>query len=62
MKQYKVELWFKGGIGGFEGQKEEQIITCYKLIRDQKHNNIVYADGRKIEFNWCEIINISIVS
>lgn len=62
MKQYKVNIRLKGGFGGLdEDRTEEKTVTCNELVRDLYHSNIVYADGRKIDFGWSEIINISVV-
>lgn len=53
-----IELWIKGW-GLIEPYTEERIITCKKLLKDQTRENVVYADGRKIEFNHCQILRIS---
>lgn len=62
MKQYKVKIRLKGGFGGLDADRtEEKIVTCNELVCDLSCSNIVYADGRKVDFGWSEIISISVV-
>lgn len=58
MKQYKVKLWCNG-LGFVEPFTRTIIITCNELTREQNNNKVLYADGRKIEFEHEEIIDIT---
>lgn len=57
MKQYKVKLWYSG-LGFSEPFTQTVIVTCNEIVKEMNNDKVLYADGKKIEFEHAVIVDV----